>query len=131
MRRYHWCLGLTVRGSAVSVIRASGSRGGVCWAGGVLRWLDRDPDGAGGRHGLGDLLVRGALALTHFRGGHFRQEVEVPFAVDQDWDQHLAVLCEQDALPQSLERNPIPRAKPIAQSRATMLPSSSIMMIGR
>jgi len=76
-------------------------------------------DGAGSRDGLGDLLVCGGLVPALFRGRHFRQEIEFALAVDQDRDEHLAVLCEQDALPHSLGHSPIPSAKPTAQSRAT------------
>jgi hypothetical protein len=88
-------------------------------------------DGAGGSDGLGDLLMRGGLAVAVFRGRHFRQEIKVSLAVDQDRDQHVAVFCEQDSLSPFLRRNPIQSAKPIAQSRATMPAPSSIMKIGR
>jgi hypothetical protein len=55
-------------------------------------------DGASGGNGLGDLLVRGGMTLALFRSRHFRQEIKLPLAVDQDRDQQVAVLCEQDAL---------------------------------
>jgi hypothetical protein len=86
MGQHHWRPDLTVRGSAVSVQagRAAAFAGLAACFGGAIGIAD----GAGGRHGLGDLLVRGALALTLFRGRHFRQEIS-----------HLAVLGEQDALP--------------------------------
>jgi hypothetical protein len=80
-------------------------------------------DGAGGSDGLGDLLVRGALALTLFDGRHFRQGIKVFFAVDQDWNQHLAVLGEQDALSPLLGAQPDPEYEadcPIARDDATI-----------
>src|SRR5204862_7997025 len=55
-------------------------------------------DGASGGNGLGDLLVRGGMTLALVRTRHFRQEIKLPLAVDQDRDQQVAVLCEQDAL---------------------------------
>ena len=69
----------------------------------------------------------GGLPPALFRSRHVRQQVEVELAlaVEQNRDQRLAVLGEQDVLPHSLARNPIPSAKPTAQSRTTTLPSSS------
>jgi hypothetical protein len=85
----------------------------VCFSGAI-----EIADGAGGSDGLGDLLVSSGLALTLFRG--------------RDGDQPLAVLCEQDALPPFLGAlSTIPSAKPTVHWRATMLPSTSIMKIGR
>ncbi len=55
--------------------------------------------------------MRGGLAPALFRGRDFRQEIKVPLAVDQDRDQHLAVLCEQDALCPLLGAQPDPQHK--------------------
>src|SRR3954470_10598749 len=88
-------------------------------------------DIAGARHGLSDLFVRGGLTPALFGSRHLRQEIKLALAIDQDRDQHLAMLGKQNALPHCLGRSPMPSAKPTAQSRTTMLPSSSIMKIGR
>jgi len=59
----------------------------------------RIADGAGGSDGMGDLCVGGGLPAALFRGRHIGRQIEFALAVDQDREQHLAVLCEQDALP--------------------------------
>jgi len=56
-------------------------------------------DVVGGSNGLGDLLVRGSLPPVLFHGRHAGQQIELTLAVDQDREQHRAVLGEQDVLP--------------------------------
>jgi hypothetical protein len=46
----------------------------------------RVADGASGRDGAGNLLMRCGLALPFFCRRHIGQEVEVAFTIDQDWD---------------------------------------------
>jgi hypothetical protein len=86
-------------------------------------------DRAGGGDGPADLFMGGGLVPAFFRGRHIGQEIKLALTVEQDRHQRLAVLGEQDVLPHSLGRNPIPSAKPTTQSRTTMLPSSSTMKI--
>jgi hypothetical protein len=64
------------------------------------------------------------LPPTLFRGRHVRQKVELTPAVDQDWDQRLAVLGEQDTLPPLLgtQANPEREADhPIVHKEAAVI----------
>jgi hypothetical protein len=81
-------------------------------------------DIAGARHGLSDLFVRGGLARALFGGRHFRQEIELALAIDQDRDQHLAVLGKQDALPPLFGTQPDAERKadrPVAHDDAAIV----------
>src|SRR5512142_308376 len=97
MRWHHSGRSLTVRGSPCWLLARAGGAAAFAGLAGYFGGAIGIADGAGGSDGLGDLLVRGALALTLFGDRHFRYEIKVFFAVDQDWNQHLAVLGEQDA----------------------------------
>jgi hypothetical protein len=60
---------------------AAASARPACLLGGAVRVAD----GASGRDGGGDLLMCCGSALPFFRRRHIGHEVEVAFAIDQDW----------------------------------------------
>ena len=66
----------------------------------------------------------GGLTLPFFCRWHFRQEVEISFAINQDRGQHLAVFCEQDTFAPFLGSQPNAEHeanRPIARNDAAVV----------
>src|SRR3954469_3914149 len=104
MRRHPARWSLTGREGRGALSAQTGRAASFGRLGSRLRSAVGIADIAGAGHGLSDLFVRGGLAPALFGVRHFRQEIELALAIDQDRDQYLAVLGKQ---PSCADRAPL------------------------